>query len=501
MYVADRRVKGRVVGSWLGALFTGVGLLAVVSQLYTVMRRFSVNLHHVILRESGEWSRCANEENLREGLCENTAPALLGWLQAHYRGDWTIKLTQRDQQTAGTSSRSKLFAQCDIKTEDLIKYGGSDALFYPIGSDTPRRPVLADIRFEEGKILYGFSSSEFAALIILCGLKPEKFSSDAASFDDAHLGIMHLTGHGPFTQIAHFDPHFDPWLGQKDMYESEPLVYQVPVKNCINLALGLLETNDIPDPRWIVLPNLQEGVVTDTKPYRAWRACPSAAQLEIIRYNLEHFPTISGADLTEYSTRSDDSSQELLAELQMLSTAQLGNMRCSEALLAARAIRSLRIWPLRPVVPEHVFKAFREILTPFVGSRTETVSFLRNEIKNFKSADPPSGWTSRDEFAKAIGYLGDFKIDCFTGSSAYCSWYFQGMSAVFRRRNLNMDRVRDALAIATSKHILESGGAELSTACVEALRRRIGPRFSEAREKNDDVPEWAVTIFATYIWG
>lgn len=63
---------------------------------------------------------------------------------------------------AGTSGWSNVFAHCDIQAPELIQFGGSDARVFPAvtGDLGPGSPRLADLVFDNGRVLYGFSEHE-----------------------------------------------------------------------------------------------------------------------------------------------------------------------------------------------------------------------------------------------------------------------------------------------------------------------------------------------------
>ena len=147
------------------------------------------------------------------GCVEQAAAAFSGWLQRTYSTkDSYVPLTQYDRGTAGTFSWSRLFAMCGINASGHRHYGGTDARIMPIGGfranrniTQSRRPNVADVRIEDGKLYYGFSSEEFAALIILGGF----FLTISASTgsEPGFLERIYVMQHSPFTQVAIFDPH------------------------------------------------------------------------------------------------------------------------------------------------------------------------------------------------------------------------------------------------------------------------------------------------------
>jgi len=71
----------------------------------------------------------------------------------------------------------------------------------------PQKPNLADVRINDGKLLYGFSAEEFTALVILGGFSPAALFLPEKRSATSFLGRMHVMDHSPFTQVAVFDPH------------------------------------------------------------------------------------------------------------------------------------------------------------------------------------------------------------------------------------------------------------------------------------------------------
>ena len=282
------------IGTWLGSLFTDVGLVAVVSQLKSFLENTSASREHFVSRAAGAWRICFLNKQIfqREGLIEEVAPALLGWLQRQYLGAGIIKLTQSDTGMAGTSSWSKYFAQCHISPQELVRCGGLDAQVYPTSSKITRPPIQADVRIEDGKLLYGLAPAEFAALLILSGFPPAELSSDNGATSVKILGTIRLARHGVFSQIAHFDPHSGVEVLRPG---DERFVHCVPVQGAIHMALGILKLTPKQGSRqWIILPK-------HCSASEAWRNQPSANQLGSIRYNMEQLVMVSGGDVIAYS--------------------------------------------------------------------------------------------------------------------------------------------------------------------------------------------------------
>ena len=76
-------------------------------------------------------------------------------------------------------------------------------------------------------MFYGFSSTEFAALLIVAGLSSDNFTAKGISSSINYVDTMHLADYGPFSQIVLFDPH----AGTKIIkVELKCLIHEAPVR-------------------------------------------------------------------------------------------------------------------------------------------------------------------------------------------------------------------------------------------------------------------------------
>jgi hypothetical protein len=125
----DRLNIASLVGTWLGALFTLAGLLAVITQLRALLRDFSDHSYERLENAAGAWAVCFEKlGKLDEGLMEGKAPLVVGWIRHYYRNDKDILITQFERGLAeGQASWSKLYGRLQIQPQELLSYGGPDA--------------------------------------------------------------------------------------------------------------------------------------------------------------------------------------------------------------------------------------------------------------------------------------------------------------------------------------------------------------------------------------
>lgn len=535
----DRINVSASVGTWLGSLFTAIGLIAVLSQLRAILVSNRTRQERFISRAAGLWTSCFNRQALQaEGAVEQAAPALAGWIQAQYLKNGTTKIMQSDTRLGGTSSWSKLFAQCSISPKELMKYGGPDALMLPTAASlaTERTPTQADLRIEDGKMEYGFSATEFAALLIVAGLSSDAFTAKGTSSSVGYVGIMHLADFGPFSQIAHFDSH----AGTRIMGdELTRLVHEVPVQGAIHLALGILKlAPNREHRRWIVLPSHLESFESDSDfgaiDMRRWKQLPRSSQLNNIRYNIEQLAVVSGGDMITYSSQSPammELEERVMQEMLQSSGIITASGYFQEAMLSAYAIDALQPWALLPVAPQHFVDGFADILSMFVVSRKDSLGELSTRLRQTPPEgpldSPKSGWKNVQEQIDALNCIGDIRTEYFCRSSNYCAYYFRAMTKVFHHARLPLQTVRRRLAAEVAYNILtsapayptmgdSSGEKEHRANFVSALTNHLSepPLLQHTRAQkahsqdpfdveNWDLEEsiWAIKIYATYLWG
>lgn len=373
---SDQVNMSGMVGTWLGTLFTGIGLIALVSQLRSIVSKLQAS-GYGLQRSAGQWAvLCIKEFRDGEGLVEAVVPAFSSWVYKAYSHDLKVSLTHDIRGTGGTSGWSQLFASCNILPHDLIAFGGREARVLPAvtGVAEPRAPDLADVVMDQGRILYGFSAAEFTALLVICGFSPTAFSLLGTSYSIGFLGTIRLAEHEPFSQIARFDGHSGCRKISEDL---ERYINLLPVGNCIDYALGIIRANMCSCHTWIIPPQVDLSNHPKLPESMLWTARPGKIQLNSIRFNLERLVTVPGADVLKYSVEMAEREVFNISLMkQIVSIVDAESQESQVALLAAHALAALEPWGLLPVLQPHFVNAFRPVLLPFVGSRAQTTERL-----------------------------------------------------------------------------------------------------------------------------
>ncbi|KAF2110927.1 hypothetical protein BDV96DRAFT_650533 [Lophiotrema nucula] len=466
----DKINTASMAGTWLGSLFTGIGLIALISQLQAFLKNIRGRRRYLYERSAGDWAAVIPRYLPETGLVEAILPGFLGWMQQAYVGDWTIQITQNDRLSSGSSGWSKLFAHCGISAQQLLTYGGPGARIVPAvtGRKDPRPAPLADTIVEEGRLLYGFSRYEFTALMIITGNALEVFSLSGSAASGQYLGtiLMANTEPVPFAQLARFDS-WDGIRGIKIREEQARHVTIVPIKKCINYALGILDTSLLKH-RPYVIPSDSTNEYEQGE-LKHWTKRPRVQQLKWIRYLWEQVVSISGAEIMDYSQQSDTQDRSIEAALEsILPTASRPQTQDRLALELGIAMVALDL------------------------GAAENIGRLQEMLKSHCSNATP-GWSSPDEQANALSRNGDIRTEFFCQSANTCTWYYKAMELVFTARGLQLDQVRIALAAKITEQYMEN--FKLGVEEHDRLRR-----FLNGGRSLQSVPEWAVQIYAAYVW-
>jgi hypothetical protein len=375
----------------------------------------------------------------------------------------------------------------------LIKFGGPDAKVYPavtgsIGTGAPR---LADLKFEDGRIFYGFTQNEFSAFLVICGWSISDYSITGCSTSTKFYGNLQLADDSPFSQVARFDAHDGCRIISQD---KERYINNVPIRRCIDYALGVIPTQSTPGCRNFIILAVVAPSDDRGNEYRAWEEKPRATQLNTIRYTKEQLLSISGDEMLKYSVQTSADTVYLTTSIKTLFTTTNIPIDKARALLQiAHAISSLEPWPLLPVLPAYFSKAFIPLLKPFVGTHEQTISVLQDKMVKAQLR-PLDGWDTIHQQAAALGQIGDIRIEFFSESCNTCRWYFKAMVLVFEAFHLRMRDVRVELAVRAVKNYL-AGIVVNKDFDEDTLRGLLGDGMVES------VPEWAVTVYATFLWG
>ena len=519
-----------LAGTWLGAIFTGVGLLAVLTQLRSLLLYVTAENRRWKERAAGAWASCILIDQMpSNGVQESVVPIFSGWLQHFYLQEKTVTTSQDDHGVSGKSSWTSLFARMDIKAADLDGYGGLRPQRAPTrkhdfaGSNLwirPLRPGLGDVLVQNGSISYGFSAAEFAALIILCGFRPKDFSPQSSGHSICYYGQMLVADHGPFSQIAKFDSHH----GFRDAIRSfKTDLRDVPVAHSLNLAFGMIPNKGRYGREWVI-PRQESKLPSDlfqTSSTTIWSEYASPQQLKRIQYSFERFVGVSELEIGDYSQRNEAfEADDVVVLKDLMATSGLASVpqwshgdsepsfatQARELLNAAHAIAAIQPWALMPVLPVYMTAAIRSILGPFYKTREFTVQVLQHELmKTPKTSFRPQGKTG-EELSRVLNAIGGGK-DHFFGDEQHShqtSHYHEAMSMVFKNNDVKLEDVRISLAAAVgSKLFWREREAEEDESFQINLRHHLERCYLQTKptKKARSIPAWAIDVYVNYLWG
>lgn len=301
---------------------------------------------------------------------------------------------------------------------------------------------------------------------------------------------MQLADNEPFSQFARFDAH----EGCRDIAEEkERYINKVPVQTCIDYAIGILRTTKRGDHS-IIIPAKVSSTAAEHSELTGWIMRPRAAQLTEIRYALEQLVSVSGADVLKYSAETSKDIEYESSAMNVISPGvDFGRAKTRLTLLVAHALAALQPWGLLPVLPSHFAQAFKPLVVPFIGSRSETVSALQERMCKLK-LKPLDGWDSIQQQAMALGQIGDIKDEFFSASCTPCRNYYKAMNMVFDAYRVRVDDVRITLAALAARRCLDG------ISIVDDFVPNLMTYLSQG-QCSGEVPPWTITVFATYLWG
>lgn len=521
-----------LAGTWIGTVFTGVGLLAVLAQLRSLLRRMDAKNRRWKERAAGAWANCILVDRLpSNGIQEETVPNFSGWLQNFYMQERIITVSQDDRGVSGKSSWSNVFARMGIEAADLVAHGGSrrqpaltrkNVIVRNSVWVRPLRPGLGDSLVDNGSISYGFSAAEFAALIILCGFRPRDFAPQSSQHSTSYYGQMLVAEYGQFSQIAKFDSHH----GFRDSPKSFKMdMCEIPVAHSLNLAFGMIRVKGRGGRDWVIprerstLLDIQD----DVSSAEVWSAYALPQQLKTIRYSFERFVGTSELTSIDYSQRNDSFEADDVSVLDhlMYSSGFVPQVELSEdeakatareVLNAAHAVAAIVPWALAPVVPAHMVDALKIILDPFYKTTAFTIRVLQRELKMIPhQAFRPEGKAS-EELSQRLNLIPGDKNAFFEVDNSYLtSIYHESMSLVFRHKGIKLEDVRIVLAAAVGsrrflRRVKDRGDSAKSHELFQQNMKKYLERcYLEAdavtEKSSRSVPEWAIDVYATYLWG
>lgn len=521
-----------LVGTWIGTFFTGVGLLAVLAQLRSLLRRMDAKNRRWKERAAGAWANCILVDRLpSNGIQEETVPNFSGWLQNFYMQERIITVSQDDRGVSGKSSWSNLFARMDIEAADLVAYGGprrQPALTRKnvIVRNTlwvrPLRPGLGDALVDNGSISYGFSAAEFAALIILCGFCARNFAPQSSQHSTSHYGQMLVAEYGQFSQIAKFDSHH----GFRDTPKSfKTDMCDIPIAHSLNLAFGMIRVKGRRGRDWVI-PRERSTLLdihNDVSSAEVWSAYALPQQLRTIEYSFERFVGTSELSSIDYSQRNDTFEADDVSVLDHLMyssgfvletklSEDEAKVTAREVLNATHAIAAVLPWALAPVIPAHMVDALKVILDPFYKTTAFTVRVLQRELTMIPHQTFRAESRTGEELSQQLSLIVGDKNDFFGVTNSYLtSTYHESMSLVFRHKKIKLEDVRISLAAAVGSRrflgrVKDRGGSAKSHEAfqqnMEMYLERCYLEVDATMEKSSrNVPEWAIDVYATYLWG
>ncbi|MCJ1366862.1 hypothetical protein MMC16_005993 [Acarospora aff. strigata] len=315
------------------------------------------------------------------------------------------------------------------------------------------------------------------------------------------MGDFFLADHGPFSQVARFDPHHGCRKISQDIDRYSNLV---PITQCIDYALGILRTTQRGHRNYVIFPRDVPRQTDGSLDLIQWQTRPSKVQLNGIRYAIEQLVSVSGADLLKYAVETAE--EQDFESRTMKQIAPGINRYCpglSEALLVGHALAALIPWGLRPVLPPHFVNAFLLVLRSFVGTRIESVGCLQGRLLSKPGCRPTAGWTDIHEQAMGLGQVGDIKTQSFCQAGTPCWQYFQAMNVVFDRCRARIADVRIELAAQAAYDVLQgqlAGNAMNFIVDEDIFVERMASHLHGER-RYLKAPSWAVTIYATFLWG
>ena len=162
------------------------------------------------------------------------------------------------------------------------------------------------------------------------------------------------------------------------------------------------------------------------------------------------------------------------------------------------------------------------LISPFVVSREQSVEKLSGMLRqlshdsSLKSFHPTDGWRDAEERIEAVERTSNIRTDFFSQSADNCRYYYDTMAAAFEDAHLTMGMVRKVLAAYVAWHILHPDGAAYSSGeadekgvtserrnFVKKMVKHLMEGSAESGFGPGDVEgiDWAVKIYATYLWG
>lgn len=513
-----------MIGTWLGTLFTLVGLVAVVAHLRSLLKDFSSSRDEIVKAAAGDWAICIPRlRRLDTGVVPGKVPSLRAWIHYHYNEEKSIVVCPYERKSmSGQSSWSQLFCRLQILPEDLLNPGcrstndsGRVVLY-------PQVPTTADLHVDGSKISYGLPGEDFAALLILGSFSPSSIQPKETTRSTSHLGHMYLAPHSdPFTQIAQLDGAswntFNTFPGVK--WEGR-YGDRLNVRHCLDLALGILRFQCAGKPGTLLFCNKRarpEYPILQS-PNQPWNR-PSLQQALNIRRNLTELTggSIDQNPIYDITSIAQPNFRQIFGRRgfdldRYYFDHILTDSRINIVLEIAFGLSALKPWGLMPVIPRSLVDAFCPLLRAIQVSLNESPSPILTLTRKFRELPLTAlhniPHRTRATMDSALDCLSQVETRSFSGLSARCSLYYDAMIVVLEGHNLKLANVEIALAArCATQYIMPMGFSqsqhnnhikELQQVEWEA-RFRAWVRECLNGEPTDEVEPWACEILATYL--
>ena len=480
-----------MVGTWAATFITGIGLIAIYSQLRSAVLKVLAGKDQ-LKRQAGDYFIVIPKNvEFEYGLYAATLPSVQGLLQHYYMQRKSISIAQdeyvcNERIRAGTSSWSQLLSHCNITPDELLRYGGPRATILPakdMAHDEAKPVGQADLSIANGRVQYGLMAGEFTMLLILAGFQLSAFQVSGFHQDKQYLGLLRMAEGGPFDQVALFDPH----AGIRSLTRpTERGIHEVPVRQCIDLALGVIPTNQLSNRQlFIILPAC---IGRSEKDECDWTIEPSHDQLADVHHSIEHLNLGSGSKYTTY--KLDPAELELFRH-RLLPHEESLQVDVRPAFVIGLALASISPWALLALLPVQL-KALAGPLQFIAQDPNTPHDELFQRVCNLQ-AGPPSGWRDNDEWRTAIRNLGNVNAIRFRSNSNFCARYYDAMVKVFAAAGLSLAAVRANVAAEVAADRLGARGNQ------NLIRPMITYFSGTAFESLRGDRYWALVVYARYL--
>lgn len=498
-----------LVGTWIGTVCTLLGLLAVITQLRSLLQKISGDRKEWLRTAVGDWAICLRDLSPSDiGVVEQRAPSLAAWIGHNYIHNQDIVVSPYERETkSGQASWTKLFARLQIQPQDLVDLGGphidhqtTERKHFDDWIDTTQSDLLID----GSKISLGLTGSEFAALLILSGFSPSKFSVNGSSSTGSHLGRMYVASHGPFSQVAQMD-HSSRVLSEiHDPNKLGRWTHQLNIRNCINIAIGILRF-EICGQIYVLVHS--DEAVSAGKSLTLTRGGfiePHAARLLVVRRNLLSLTGISV--LNPLCDLSQVQKLDFCTLFQENRWQYKLNSVPEYILRDAVALAAVHPWGLLAIIPEDLAQSLCEVINlGFFGRQSKRepeyanpsmLTVVFDELPKDAAFDIP-GWT-RASMSEALSALPGryWMTHNFSGLISRMALYYDAMQYVFQQRNISIRAVEIGFAahcaygLAEDIALLKESG---QGSFEKAMRERLNGSIIDGQEP------WVYEVWGTYM--